>query len=68
MISKGTMKTVAYMIADSLYKNRCMLLDKYILECFDKAFEGEHISQERRERIKDKFYKTMLGSEENASS
>lgn len=60
MISKGTMKTIAYTIADSLFHKRCVELDKNLFKWLDEALDQEKLSKERKERIKKNFYSNIL--------
>ena len=66
MISKFSITNIANSLADKQFLAWCSELDVEIYKCLDVAFEGEKISLERKERIKNKFADTMMKrSEEN---
>jgi len=66
MISKFSITNISNSLADKQFLSWCKELDTEIYKCLDKAFEGEKISLERKERIKNKFADAMMKrSEEN---
>jgi len=60
------MTNISNNLANEQFLSWCSELDTEIYKCLDKAFEGEKISLERKERIKNKFAGAMMKrSEEN---
>ena len=66
MISKFTITKLSNSLANEQFLSWCSELDTEIYKCLDVAFEGEKISELRRNRIKDNFAIAMLArSNEN---
>jgi len=66
LISKFSMTNISNNLANEQFISWCKELDTEIYKCLDVAFEGEKISLERKERIKNKFADAMMKrSEEN---
>jgi len=60
MISKFSMTNISNNLANEQFLAWCSELDTEIYKCLDKAFEGEKISELRKNRIKDNFAMAML--------
>ena len=68
MISKFSITNISNNLADKRFLSWCKELDTEIYKCLDKGFEGEKISEVRKNRIKDKFAAAMMErSKENES-
>ena len=66
MTSEFSITNISNSLANEQFLAWCSELDTEIYKCLDKAFEGEKISELRKNRIKDKFAAAMLKrSEEN---
>ena len=67
MISKFSMTNISNNLANEQFLAWCSELDTELFKCIDKGFEGERISLERENRIKDKISKALMErSEKNA--
>jgi len=60
LISKFTITKLSNSLANEQFLSWCSELDTEIYKCLDVAFEGEKISLERKERIKNKFADAMM--------
>jgi len=66
LISKFSMTNISNSLANEQFLSWCSELDTELFKCIDKGFEGEKISELRRNRIKDNFAIAMLArSNEN---
>lgn len=61
MISKNTISITATILGDLRFKQHCQQLSKDVERSMLKAFEGERIRTERRDRIINKFLKELEG-------
>lgn len=59
LISKYTITRLSNNLADKQFVSWCSELDVEIYKCLDMGFEGERISIERKERIKNGFAAAM---------
>lgn len=55
MMSKKVIRDVAVVLANVEFDERCAKMDVILADCLTKAFDGEKISKERRDRILDRF-------------
>ena len=60
MISKFSMTNISNNLANEQFLAWCSELDTELFKCIDKGFEGERISLERENRIKDKISKALM--------
>jgi len=60
MISKFSMTNISNNLANEQFLAWCKELDTELFKCIDKGFEGERISLERENRIKDKISKALM--------
>ena len=61
------MTNISNNLANEQFLAWCKELDTELFKCIDKGFEGERISLERENRIKDKISKALMErSEKNA--
>ena len=60
MISKFSMTNISNDLANEQFLAWCSELDTELFKCIDKGFEGEKISLERENRIKDKISKALM--------
>ena len=61
------MTNISNNLANEQFLAWCSELDTELFKCIDKGFEGERISLERENRIKDKISKALMErSEKNA--
>lgn len=61
MISKKTMSLTATVLGDMRFKKHCERLAQDVEGAMARAFESERISEERRNRIIDKFLNELEG-------
>jgi len=60
MISKFTITKLSNSLADEQFISWCKELETEMYKCLGVAWEGEKISLERKERIKNKFADAMM--------
>jgi len=60
VISEFSMTNISNNLANEQFLAWCSELDIELFKCIDKGFEGERISLERENRIKDKISKALM--------